>query len=362
MKLLDRYIVRQFLVTAFFALIAVLIVFVVIDAMEHLDSFIDKKADWRIIFQYYVFFIPEIVKLISPVAMLLASLFVTARMTSQNELGAMKSGGVSLYRIMVPFVVVALVLSSASVYFNGWIVPQANKAKFTIERVYLQRELINASGANIFVQDSPTRIISMGYFDDRRNIASRVSIQDFNAADHTEMIERVDAITMSWDTTARTWILTNGVRRWFGENGKERIATVGSQSAGLIHFTPDDLRKKAEKPDEMDYFSLQDFIRNQQRAGQDVARWEVDFYSKVSFPFASVIVVLFGVPFASVRRRGGVGVQLGISLLICFIYLIFMKVSQVFGYNGDIHPFATAWLANIVFLVAALWVIIKVRK
>jgi lipopolysaccharide export system permease protein len=362
MKLLDRYIIRQFLVTALFALIAVLIVFIVIDAMEHLDNFIDRKADWRIIFQYYVFFIPEIIKLISPVAMLLASLFVTARLTTQNELAAMKSGGVSLYRIMAPYVAVAVVISAASVYFNGWIVPQANSAKLTIERVYLQKELINASGANIFVQDSPTRIISMGYFDDRRNIASRVSIQDFNNADHTAMVERVDAMAMSWDTTARAWILTSGVRRWFGEDGKERIATVGTQSAGLLHFSPDDLRKKAEKPDEMDYFSLRDFIQNQQRAGQDVARWEVDFYSKISFPFASVIVVLFGVPFASIKRRGGVGVQLGISLLVCFIYLIFMKVSQVFGYNGDIHPLATAWLANIVFFAAAMWFVIKVRK
>jgi lipopolysaccharide export system permease protein len=362
MKLLDRYIVRQFLITAFFALLAVLIVFIVIDAMEKLDNFIDKRASWSVIFQYYLFFMPEIIKLIMPVAMLLGSLFVTARLSAQNELGAMKSGGISLYRTMVPFLVVAAIVSIASVYFNGWIVPQANRQKFTIERVYLQKDIINASGANIFVQDSPTRIIALGYFDDSRNVASRVSIQDFSPQDPTVMVERVDAVTMTWDTTARAWILANGVRRWFDENGSERMAQFATESAGLLHFTPDDLRKKAEKPDEMDYFTLQQFIRNQQRAGQDVSQWQVDFYSKTSFPFASVIVVLFGVPFASVRRRGGVGVQLGISLLICFIYLIFMKVSQVFGYNGDINPLLTAWLANIVFLLSAIWVIVKIQK
>jgi lipopolysaccharide export system permease protein len=362
MTLIDRYIIRQFLVTMLFALVAVLIVFIVIDVMEKLDSFVDKKADWPIILQYYIFFMPEIIKLIIPVAMLLASLFVTARMSSQNELGAMKSGGISLYRMMAPFVVVALMISAASVYFNGWIVPQANKAKFTIERVYLHKDVINASGANVFVQDSPTRIIAMGYFDDSRNIASRVSMQDFSPLDHTRMVERVDAITMHWDSTARAWILTNGVRRWFDETGNERMASFASESAGLLHFTPEDLRKKAEKPDEMDYYTLREFIGNQQRAGQEVARWQVDFYSKISFPFASVIVVLFGVPFASVKRRGGVGVQLGISLLICFIYLIFMKVSQVFGYNGDLHPLLTAWLANILFFAAACWVTLKVQK
>jgi lipopolysaccharide export system permease protein len=112
----------------------------------------------------------------------------------------------------------------------------------------------------------------------------------------------------------------------------------------------------------MDFYTIQEFIEDQRRAGQDVSRWEVDFYSKISFPFASLIVVLFGVPFSSIRRRGGVGVQLGISLLIAFVYLIFMKVSQVFGYNGDINPILTAWSANVLFLGAAVVVLLRVPK
>ena len=361
MKLIDRYIVRQFLTTAFFSLIAVTIIFVVIDALEHLDDFIDKQATASVVALYYVFFIPEIVKLIMPVALLLASLFVTARMSTQFELTAMKSSGISLYRVIVPYVIVALIISAGSVYFNGWIVPLANKKKLNIERVYLSRDQISSYSANIYFQDSPTRILSIGYFDESRNTATRVSIQNFSDTNLTVLVSRVDAISMVWDTTARSWILMRGVRRWFGQ-GKERMEEFTSSPAGRLHFNPDDLRKKQEKPDEMDYYTLENFIENQQRAGQDVARWQVDFYSKVSFPFASVIVVLFGVPFSSIRRRGGVGVQLGISLLICFIYLIFMKVSQVFGYNGDINPLLTAWIANIGFLIAAVYVMIRVPK
>jgi lipopolysaccharide export system permease protein len=112
----------------------------------------------------------------------------------------------------------------------------------------------------------------------------------------------------------------------------------------------------------MSYYDLKEFIQNQQRAGQDASRWLVDFYSKISYPFATFIVVLFGVPFASIRRRGGIGVQLGISLLVCFIYLIFMKVSEVFGYNGDIHPLLTAWSANMLFFAAAVVVTLRVPK
>lgn len=361
MKLIDRYIIRQFLATAAFSLLAVLVVFIVIDSMEKLDDFIDRQATWDIIILYYVYFMPEIIKLITPIAMLLASLFVTARLSTQSELTALKSSGVSLYRLMLPFLAVTVLVSALSVYFNGWVVPFANKKKFTIERVYLHKGVVSASGANIYIQDTPTRILSLGYFDDSHNIASRVSIQDFDIADHTVLLTRVDATTMVWDSSQHHWMLQNGTRRWF-EGGGERMETFASQSAGPLHFDPEDLRKKQAKPDEMSYYDLRDFIRNQQRAGQDVSRWLVDFYGKISFPFASVIVVLFGVPFASIRRRGGIGVQLGVSLLICFVYLIFMKVSEVFGYNGDIPPLITAWSANMLFLAAAVAVTLRVQK
>jgi lipopolysaccharide export system permease protein len=140
---------------------------------------------------------------------------------------------------------------------------------------------------------------------------------------------------MTWDTTSRRWILRDGIHRWFTD-GKERLENFDLQQAVPLHFTPEDLVKKQEKPDEMDYYSLQEFIVNQQRAGQQVARWEVDFYSKTSFPFASVIVVLFGVPYSSIRRR--------------------------VGYNGDVNPFLTAWLANIAFFCGAVIVIMRVQK
>jgi len=361
MKLIDRYIIRQFLSTAAFALLAVLVVFLVIDSMEKLDDFIDRQATWDVILLYYFYFVPEIIKLIIPVAMLLASLFVTARLSTQGEWTALKSSGVSLYRLMAPFLAVAMVISALSVYFNGWVVPFANKKKFTIERVYLHKDVVNASGANIYIQDTPTKILSLGYFDDTRNVASRVSIQDFNVADRTELLARVDAVTMVWDSSQHQWLLQNGTRRWFGQD-KEKMETFITQPAGVLHFDPEELRKKQEKPDEMSYYDLKEFIRNQQRAGQDVSRWLVDFYSKISYPFASFIVVLFGVPFASIRRRGGIGVQLGVSLLVCFVYLIFMKVSEVFGYNGDIPPLLTAWSANMLFFVAAVVVTLRVPK
>jgi lipopolysaccharide export system permease protein len=369
MTILDRYIVRQFIVTFLFALVAVLLIFLVIDMMEKLDDFIDANVPESTIAQYYLFFMPEIIKLMTPVAMLLAALFIMGRMTNQNELSAMKSSGVSLYRILVPFLAVATIVSLVSVYFNAWIVPNANRNKFAIERAHLNRSFDAGNRFNIFFQDERTRLVSIGYFDLQRGLASRVSIQEFADTNLTLLLHRYDARDMEWTPTTNTlggestggWVLLTGTKRDFG-GGTETLTVFDREPIGRLTITPQEIEKKQLKPDEMNYTDLQEFIANQKRAGQDVSRWLVDFHAKISFPFASVVVVLFGVPFAASKRRSGVAIEFGICVAVTFLYLAFMKTSQVFGYNGDLNPLLTAWLANIIFLAAALVNLVRVRK
>jgi len=361
MRQLDRYILRQFIVTAFFAIVAFMVVFLAVDMMENLDDFLDNQATMKIIVTYYLYFIPEIIKLLIPVGMLMSALFTTGRLSTYNELTAMKSSGISLYRLMMPLLVFSFIVSLGSVYFNGWVVPSANKHKFAISRSYFKKGIQYISKNNIYIQDSPTTIISLGQYDDVSDVATQVSMQEFDPADATSLVARYDAQTMMWDPTTKSWALYSGTAREFTQ-GKETISKFASKQLTTLVFTPEDIKKKQQLPDEMDYTSLRKFIDNQKRAGQDVAKLEVDFYGKIAFPFASFIVVLFGVPFSSVKRRGGLGVEFGIAVGICFFYMIFLKVSQAFGYNGDLHPMLTAWLANIIFLVLGIYNLLRVQK
>ncbi|MGH2569379.1 MAG: LptF/LptG family permease, partial [Bacteroidota bacterium] len=111
MSILDRYLVRQFIVSFLFGLFAFTLIFIMIDMMEKIDDFLDANAPTETIVEYYLTFSPEIIKLMTPVAMLLAALFVMGRLTNQNELAAIKSSGISLYRLLLPFLVVAVVVS-----------------------------------------------------------------------------------------------------------------------------------------------------------------------------------------------------------------------------------------------------------
>ncbi|MCI0708329.1 MAG: LptF/LptG family permease [Ignavibacteriae bacterium] len=368
MLLIDRYIIRQFIAAFLFGLLAFTLIFILIDMMEKIDDFFDANTPTAVIAEYYLYFSPEIIKLMTPVAMLLAALFVMGRLTNLNELPAMKASGVSLYRILLPFIIVAFLVSAVSVYFNGWVVPGANQRKFAIERQHLQR-VDSYNRFNIFFQDGRTRVISLGFYEPQSQSATRVSIIDFADTNLTVLSHRYDADRMTWTTltdsitgtTSEGWVLDYGTKRLI-TGDRDSITYFSQFPIGKLSVTPDEIAKKQRKPDEMDYPELSEFIESQQRAGQDVARWEVEYNAKVAFPFASVVVTLFGVTFGSVRRRSGVAVEFGICVAMTFLYMGFMKTSQVFGYNGDFHPLLTAWLANLIFLGMGMVNLLRVQK
>ncbi|GJQ62466.1 MAG: permease [Melioribacteraceae bacterium] len=360
MKLLDRYVVKQFVQIFFFGILAFILIFLIIDMMENLDDFIDKDVPAEIMAQYYLVFLPEMVRLITPVAVLLAALFTVGKMSGQNELAAIKAGGVSLYRFMVPFMVTALIISLGSVYFGGYVVPFANKEKVKIEQEYMNKSIVHA-GSNIFFQDSKTRIVTIAYYDVNRYQANRVSIQEFADNDITQMLSRIDASRMVYDTTSGDWILKKATKREFGKQN-ESIFYYDSLALSHLNFTPEEVYKKQQKPEEMNITELKDLADSQLKSGNDPTRILIEYHTRLAYPFASFVIVLFGIPLSANKRRGGLAVQFIINVLITFIYLVLMNIAQAYGKNGVLDPVLTAWFNNIIFLVVAIGYIFTVRK
>ncbi|MBV6511274.1 MAG: hypothetical protein FMNOHCHN_00753 [Ignavibacteriaceae bacterium] len=360
MKILDRYLLKQFGQTVFFGLLAFTSLFVVIDLMENLDDFIDNNVISSIIFEYYIMFIPEIIKLMLPVSVLFAALFTTGKMANLNELTAIKAGGVSMFRYMLPILIVCFFISVMAVYFSGYIVPLANKRKINIEMNYLNKGY-SFAGSNIFFQDSPTRIVSISYFDEPNNNALRVSIQDFDENDLTIVNQRFDAGRMFYDTLSGNWVMPIGYKRTFTDS-IYTTTRLDSFPLSDLNFKPADLASKQLKPEEMNLGELQQFIADQIRAGNDVRKIEIEYYSRYSFAFTSLIIVLFGLPFSANKRKGGVALQIGINILITFIYLVMMKIIQAFGKNGSLDPIMTAWMVNFIFLAASLLNLTRLKQ
>jgi Predicted permeases len=175
------------------------------------------------------------------------------------------------------------------------------------------------------------------------------------------MISRLDARSLTYDTLKKIWIAKDVVKRNFGRINQKAEYFAEYNLSG-VNFSPEDLLTKQQKPEEMNLNELRNFIINQQRSGNDPTNTLIEYHSRFAFAAASLIVIFFGLPISANKRKGGLAVNVGINILVTFIYLVFMKISQAFGKNGAIDPVLTAWLANIIFLAAALVNLPKVRQ
>ena len=300
--------------------------------------------------------------------MLLASLFTISRFINYSELIAMKSAGISIFRYLFPILLFGGFITCFSVYFNGWIVPTTNSKKIDMERYLLGKEPSIGNISNFYFQDKVNKLLYFSTYDRNSQTASNVSIQVFNKDTLTKLQYRFDAKKLAWDSTTSNWRLYGCYKRTFTSLEKEYITFIDSALISslpeikVLTITPDIIIKKQVKPEELNLSDFKMFIDKLKESGLEVKKAEVDYYSIISFPFASLVTILFGVSVSSNRRKGGAALQFGISMIVSFIYLGFVKISQVFGYNGDLNPILTAWLANILFLAISLLNFYRLNK
>ena len=360
MRILDRYIVKKFLAVLFFTTLAFIVIFIVVDLVEHLDKFITSKAGIDRTFLYYVYYIPYIIVLTLPVNMLLSSLFSLGSMAQHNELIAVLSSGVSLYRIVFPLLFVALIISIVSGFAGETMVPEANRRRFDIYRYEIRNQPREAVGTQrqISLQDYDNRQISILYYDARKKRANKVNIV---RKEGNQILERWDVKYMIWKDSLNYWMLHDITRRTFN-NSSEKITKVDSFAYSDTRVAPEDLIDLQVKPEEMNYRELSRFVEKMRGLGADARKWVVDLYMKISYPFSCFIIVLFGAPLASRKRRSGPALGFAIALLISFVYFLILRSGQVLGHNGTLEPWLGAWIGNIIFAIGGILLMLKARK
>jgi lipopolysaccharide export system permease protein len=328
-----------------------------VDMVGNLSKFIDKEVPLAVIIKYYIFYIPYLIILVLPIAMLLASLFSLSQMANHNELTAIKSAGISLNRILIPLFIFGLLISTFALGFGEKIVPPANQEKTKIEDEYIETvRRTKTNMTNIFWRDSINRRVFIGNFNSVSKTARKISIQKLN---NNQIIERLDARIMKWEDS--TWVLRSGYRRTFSDTKEEAIPFEELKDE-FLDFKPEQLENFYTDPNDMSYAELENFIHEVKRNGGNPKKWLVDLHFKVSIPFANFIMVLFGAPLAARRNRGGTIFSLIISILVCLIYYGLIRVVQTLGQTGVMPTVFSAWFANGLFLVAGIGILFFGRK
>lgn len=360
MRLLDRYIIKKFLTILFYTTLAFIVIFIVVDLIEHLDEFLANDAKFIDAVRYYVYYIPYIILLTLPVNMLLSCLFSLGSMAQYNELIACLSAGVSLYRLVLPVLVLAALISAASGVAGETVVPQSNRLRLDLYRYDIRKQPRAQFGAQrqISLQDRDNRQVSIDYYDARRQRATKVNVV---WREGNSIRERWDAKLMAWDSTRQEWKMSEVIQRNFTPSGEEIIQHQEIWYPDSRIY-PEDLVDLQVKPEEMNYAELNRFVDKMLSLGADARKWLVELYMKVSYPFANFIIVLFGAPLASRKRRSGPALGFALALLISFIYFLFIRSGQVLGRDGVLNPLLGAWIGNIVFGIGGILLMLRVRK
>jgi len=357
-KTLDRYVLRRFFQFLIFALLASVVIFITVDSTEQLDKFIDAKAPYHVVLRYYYLYLPYIIYLTLPVSVLLATLFSVGGLVYRNELTAMQSAGYSLWRILFLLLMVAVPLSGATLLFGESVVPAANHERKVLYRTEVKKAQTSTSTrqGRLYIQVSPTEFLKMESYNADQRTGERISLHMF--ADG-RLERRVTADRLHYNKDH--WVLERVQIRSFA-NGTVTVASLDSMPRQDLSITPDDLARVNVEPEELNYIDLRNMVERLKVSGVRAGKWIVDLAFKISQPFATVIIVLFGVPFAAFRRRGGLVLGFGLSLLVCFVYFGFMQVGKIIGYHGTIGPELAAWAGNIVFGFLGIVLVIRVPK
>jgi lipopolysaccharide export system permease protein len=359
---LDRYLLKQFFSILGLCILGFVSIFLVVDLIENLDRFVDNGVPGRIILNYYLYSIPWFISIALPMSMLISTVFGVGMLVKRNEWTAMKSSGISLYRLSAPLLFTGLLISSLSFILDNQLVSWGNEKRYTIDRDYVKkksRHKIKKTLKNIFIQKNKTIHIGMEKYNIKDMSGNVLTWVDLGP----DIIkQRIDAKKITYLNDSRKWKISNYSIRNFKDGVETNVFFSEKDTIINLSFTPEDINKQARSPDELDYYELTSRISELKNNGVKTVRWEVTRYLKVSFALTNFIVVLCGIPLVVFREKNSLSFGIGMSLFVIFGYYAFIKFGQSMGFKGQLTPIVSAWLGNIVFFIGGAILLIRARK
>jgi len=346
MKVLDRHLLRELVKFALIAVGSVVVLYLLIDLFEDLSYFTGHKTSLWIILLYYFYSLPSAISLLYPVSMVLAVFMVYGQLTRNRELHALQSAGVSLLRLFAP--AIGLGLASIVVYLavNELITVPFNARLTDLRRLKIDKRQTSQvrKQMNLYFVGEEGRVFYI------RELSSDGVMRNFSVSELTadrKVKRRFDVDEAVWRD--RAWRGRNVDVRTFDALGDEALEHHDTLRLDVIRETPADFASTARPVEETSTRALRSYISRMKRAGENVAREEVEYYYRFSYSLIGLVVVLLGLPLSVRLRRGGVMFGLGLGLLLSFLYWGAIQTSRAFGTSHVISTALAAWLPNIIF-------------
>lgn len=360
MKIIDRYMVKGFTAPFVWCSFIFMVMAIIIDIFSFIEDIVKYKIPASSIWAFYLYYSPTIFLQVTPMAVLLSTIYVLSNLNKNNEITAMKSSGISLWRILAPLLTMGLLISAVMFVVNDKVIPPSSKKAGEIRREELEKEKRKYNPMkleNVAVYGAGNRIVFARNYDIQKMTLGDIIIHQHDAA--ANLMSKITAQTGVW--TKDGWKFSRVIIYRIDNSGK----ILGepeffTETIIPLKEKPGDFANKEWRADYMSYNELRRYIQNFKGAGKRLVKnLLVELHYKLSFPLISFIIILVGAPFAIITTRGGVLIGIGMSIVIGLLYYASIAISLALGKAGIFPPIVAAWFGNVSFTILGIYLINK---
>ena len=349
---IDRYIIRKFIGTYIYSIILIISISIVFDINENLAKFTTNHAPLKaIVFDYYANFVPYFANLFSPLFVFIAVIFFTSKLASNSEIIAMLASGLSFKRLMRPYLISAALIAILNYWLGATVIPQGTVIRQNFEEQYKNNKKIT-SASNVQLQVGKGVIAYIQQYDDNSKTGYGFSLDKF---EKKKLVSHMTASVITYDT------ISDSRYHWRARNYKIRTLKglreeikSGIEIDTTIIMEPMDLVFSKGQQETFTSMELRRYISKQQERGsQNVVQYEVEYHKRIAMSFASFILTIIGASLSSRKRKGGMGLYLGIGLALSFTYILLQTISATFAINAGTPAMLAEWAPNILYVFIA---------
>ena len=362
-QIIDTYVLSTFLFYFGLLLLTCILLTEVFTFFELLGDIVKNHISMARVLTYLYFLIPKFIYDFTPVSVLVAVLVTFGILSKNNEVTAFKACGVSVFRLVAPVLVASAVLSGALFAFDYYYVPDANRKQDAI------RNEIKGNAAQSFLRPDRKYIFGQGsriyyyrYFEPADSVMLDVNVYEIDPQ-RFQLLHVITAERARWEPSIKTWVFQNGYRRTFDGVRVKTFDDFRGEVASFAHLNepPSYFLKEVKLSSQMNFHELKKYMGELQQSGFDTTRLQVQYHSKFSVPLFAFIMALIAAPFGFLAGNRGAMTGIGVSLGIGIAYLTVNKLFEQVGNLNQLPAQIAAWSPDVVFSLAGLYLIARMR-
>ncbi|MFD2565510.1 LptF/LptG family permease [Aquimarina rubra] len=358
MKILDWYILKRYLGTFFTMILLFIPIGIIVDLSEKIDNILEHKVPFEAVVSYYLDFTVYFANLLFPLFVFLSVIWFTSKLANKTEIIAFLSSGVSFWRFLRPYMIGAVLICVGALAMGLFLAPKASQGFNEFKYSYLKKGKKVQETRNVYRQLNDSIFLYANDFKPLQKKATNFTLEYF---DGNKLVTKISARTITFIEKDSIYELRDFVKRTVLED--EDIIEKARKKDTVLPFNIDEFTPVTYVAETLNYMQLSKFIEKESKRGSsDINRYKVVAYKRWSIPVSAFILTVIGVAVSSMKRRGGMGVNLAVGISLAFVFIFFDKVLGTMANQSDFPPLVAVWFPNVSFGILAIYLLYNAKR